>query len=85
MCSTASQCERPSPPSASTETSASTARRDGQLRLATYNTSLYSDQVQSNPEAYYYARGQKIRIKDEPSVNQFYGLTGADGDMRQRD
>lgn len=30
--------------------------------------------VQSNPEAYYYVRGQKIRIKDEPQVNQYYNL-----------
>lgn len=35
--------------------------------------------VQSDPEAYYYVRGQKIRIKDEPSVNSLYQLTGADG------
>ena len=34
--------------------------------------------VQSNPEAYYYVRGQKVRIKDEPSVNALYQLTGAD-------
>lgn len=30
--------------------------------------------VQSNPEAYYYVRGQKIRIKDEAQVNQYYNL-----------
>jgi monoamine oxidase len=30
--------------------------------------------VQSNPEAYYYVRGQKIRIKDEPQVNKYYNL-----------
>ncbi len=30
--------------------------------------------VQSNPEAYYYVRGQKIRIKDEPQVNKHYNL-----------
>lgn len=30
--------------------------------------------VQSNPEAYYYVRGQKIKIKDEPQVNQYYDL-----------
>jgi monoamine oxidase len=34
--------------------------------------------VQSNPDAYYHVRGQKVRIKDEASVNQFYQLTGAD-------
>jgi len=28
--------------------------------------------VQSNPEAYYYVRGQKLRIKDEAQVNKFY-------------
>lgn len=30
--------------------------------------------VQSNPEAYYYVRGQKIKIKDEPQVNKYYNL-----------
>lgn len=30
--------------------------------------------VQSNGEAYYYVRGQKVRIKSEPDVNQFYSL-----------
>ncbi len=30
--------------------------------------------VQSNPEGYYYVRGQKIKIKDEARVNQFYNL-----------
>lgn len=30
--------------------------------------------VQSNPEAYYYVRGQKIRIKDEAQVNKYYNL-----------
>ena len=30
--------------------------------------------VQSNPEAYYYVRGQKIRIKDEAQVNKYYDL-----------
>jgi len=30
--------------------------------------------VQSNPEAYYHVRGQKIRIKDEPQINQYYQL-----------
>jgi monoamine oxidase len=30
--------------------------------------------VQSNPDAYYYVRGQKIRIKDEAQVNQYYNL-----------
>jgi monoamine oxidase len=30
--------------------------------------------VQSNPEAYYFARGHKIRIKDEAQVNQHYAL-----------
>src|SRR5688572_7932711 len=30
--------------------------------------------VQSNPEAYYYVRGQKIRIKDEQKVNSLYSL-----------
>lgn len=30
--------------------------------------------VQSNPDAYYYVRGQKIRIKDEAQVNQHYNL-----------
>ena len=34
--------------------------------------------VQSNGEAYYFARGQKQRIKNESSVNQFYGLTPAE-------
>ncbi len=34
--------------------------------------------VQSNPEAYYYARGQKRRIKDEASMNQFFALDPAE-------
>ncbi|MBI2689238.1 MAG: FAD-dependent oxidoreductase [Acidobacteria bacterium] len=32
--------------------------------------------VQSNPEAYYFVRGQKIKIKDEPQVNKYYDLAG---------
>ena len=31
--------------------------------------------VQSNPEAFYYVRGNRIRIKDERKLNGFYSLT----------
>ncbi|MBI2487027.1 MAG: FAD-dependent oxidoreductase [Deltaproteobacteria bacterium] len=31
--------------------------------------------VQSNPEAFYYVRGNRIRIKDENKLNGFYSLT----------
>ena len=34
--------------------------------------------VQSNPDAYYYVQGQKLRINDELSANGLYGLTGDD-------
>ena len=34
--------------------------------------------VQSNPEAYYYVRGQKIRIKDEAQVNKYYDLADSE-------
>lgn len=30
--------------------------------------------VQSNPEAYYYVRGNRLRIRDEGNASQYYGL-----------
>ncbi|MFN7932519.1 MAG: FAD-dependent oxidoreductase [Bryobacteraceae bacterium] len=38
--------------------------------------------VQSNPEAYYYARGTKVKIKDEAQLNALYpGLVGREKTM----
>ncbi|MBL8220335.1 MAG: FAD-dependent oxidoreductase [Bryobacterales bacterium] len=38
--------------------------------------------VQSNPEAYYYARGTKLKIKDESQLNALYpGLQGRERSM----
>ena len=34
--------------------------------------------VQSNPDAYYYVRGKKVRIRDEANVNALFQLTGDD-------
>src|SRR5687768_15183803 len=34
--------------------------------------------VQSNPEAFYYVRGHRFRVKDEAQANQYYALTGAE-------
>jgi monoamine oxidase len=34
--------------------------------------------VQSNPEAYYYVRGKKVRIRDEAELNTLFQLTGDD-------
>src|SRR5438105_10595590 len=41
--------------------------------------------VQSNPEAYYYARGKRVRIKDVKGLNSLYGLAGPEKDQTPDD